>query len=290
VAVKLIYEMFTKLLSWIALHARSDTANEIEILVLRHQLAVLQRRTPRPRISWSDRAVIAALARLLPACRRRGLLVTPATILRWHRRLVGRRWTSQPIRAGRPAIPTGVRALIVRLATENPTWGYRRVHGELAGLGYQIGASTVWTILNAAGIPPAPRRTGPTWAQFLHAQAHGILACDLFHLDTITLQRLYAFFVIEHATRRVHILGVTAHPTGGWLTQQARNLLMDLDGSHRRFRFLIRDRDSKFTAASTPSSPTSTSGSSPRRCGRHRRTRSPNALSPPSAANSSTVF
>jgi putative transposase len=178
VAVKLIYEMFTKLLSWIALHARSDTPNEIEILVLRHQLAVLQRRTPRPRIRWSDRAMIAAPDRLLPARRRRGLLVTPATILRWPRHLVRRRWTSQPVRAGRPAIPTGARALIVRLATENPTWGYRRVHGELAGLGYPIGASTVWTILNAAGIDPAPRRAGPTWAQFLHAQAHGILACD----------------------------------------------------------------------------------------------------------------
>ena len=248
-AVKLIYQMFTKLLGWMVLHARTDTANEIEILVLRHQLAVLQRRTPRPRISWTDRAVIAALARLLPARRRRGFLITPATILRWHRQLVRHRWTTPDTPPGRPAIPTGIRALIVRLATENPTWGYRRVHGELAGLGYQIGASTVWTILNAAGIDPAPRRAGPTWAQFLRAQAHGILACDLFHLDTITLHRLYAFFVIEHATRRVHILGVTAHPTGAWLTQQARNLLMDLGDAHRCFRFLIRDRDAKFTAS-----------------------------------------
>jgi Integrase core domain len=249
VTVKLIYQMFAKLLSWMMLHARSDTKNEIEILVLRHQLAILQRRTPRRQIRWSDRAVIAALARLLPARRRHGLLVTPATILRWHRHLVRQRWTSQPVREGRPAIPAGVRALIVRLAIENPSWGYRRVHGELAGLGYQIGASTVWTVLNAAGIDPAPRRAGPTWAQFLHAQAHAIVACDLFHLDTISLHRLYAFFVIEHATRQVHILGVTAHPTGALLTQQARNLVMDLDDAHLRFRFLIRDRDSKFNAA-----------------------------------------
>jgi transposase len=192
------------------LHARSDNAKEIEILVLRHQLAVLRRRTPRPRICWTDRAVIAALARLLPARRRLGFLITPATILRWHRQLVRRRWTTRPARPGRPAVPAGVRALIVRLATENPTWGYRRVHGELAGLGHRIGASTVWKILRAVGIDPAPRRAGPTWAQFLRSQAQAILACDLFHLDTITLQRLYAFFVIEHATRQVHILGVTA--------------------------------------------------------------------------------
>jgi putative transposase len=249
VALKLIYQVFVKLLSWMVLHARSDTAKEIEILVLRHQLTVLQRRTPRPRTTWADRAVIAALSRLLPARRRLGLLITPSTILRWHRRLVSCRWTTQHARPGRPAISGGVRALILRLANENPTWGYRRIHGELAGLGYQIGASTIWKILRSAGIDPAPRRAAPTWAQFLRAQAHGILACDLFHLDTINLHRLYAFFVIEHANRRVHVLGVTAHPTGEWLTQQARNLFMDLDDAGRRFRFLIRDRDAKLTAA-----------------------------------------
>jgi putative transposase len=249
VALQLIYLVFSKLVSWMVLRTRSDTAKEIEILVLRHQLAVLQRRSPRPRISWPDRAVLAALTRLLPTRRRLGLLVTPATILRWHQRLVSRRWTTQPARPGRPAIPAGLRGLAVRLATENPTWGYRRVHGELASLGYQIGASTIWTILHSAGIDPSSRRNGPSWTDFLRAQAHGILACDLFHVDTITLHRLYAFFVIEHATRRVHILGVTAHPTGAWLTQLARNLTMDLEDAGQRFRFLIRDRDAKFTAA-----------------------------------------
>jgi putative transposase len=249
VALRLIYQMLSKFLAWMVLRTRSDRQKEIEILVLRHQLAVLQRRTRRLRMSGIDRALIAAFARLLPTPRRLGLLVTPATILRWHRQLVARRWTTKPTRPGRPGIPAGLRALVVRLATENPTWGYRRIHGELAGLGYQIGASTVWTILQRAGIDPSPRRAGPTWAQFLRAQAHAILACDLFHLDTLTLHRLYVFFVIEHATRRVHILGVTAHPTGAWLTQQARNLCMDLADTGQRLRFLIRDRDAKFTTA-----------------------------------------
>jgi hypothetical protein len=199
--------MFAKLLSWMVLHIRSDTANEIEILVLRHQLAVLQRRTPQPRLNWSDRAVIAALARLLPTRRRRAFLITPATILRWHRQLVRRRWTTPHTRPGRPSIPAGVRALVVYLATENPTWRHRRVH--VAGLGYQIGASTVWTILNAAGIDPAPSDL----VQFLRARPTASLACDVFHLDTITLHRLYPFFVIEHASSRVHVLGVTAQPT-----------------------------------------------------------------------------
>src|SRR3954447_9680694 len=259
--------MFSKLLGWIVLRTRSDTTKEIEILVLRHQLAVLQRRTPRPRMAWTDRALIAAFTRLLPKPRRLGLLVTPATVLRWHRQLITRRWTTQPTRPGRPAIPIGVRALVARLATENPTWGYRRIHGELAGLGYRIGASTVWTILQAAGIDPSPRRAEPSWSGFLRSQAHSILACDLLHLETITLRRLYAFFVIEHATRRVHILGVTAHPTGAWLTQLARNLLMDPDDADRGFRFLIRDRDAKFTAAFDAAFTARTSGSSRRRCG-----------------------
>jgi putative transposase len=196
---------------------------------------------------------MSALALRLPPARRVGLVVTPGTILRWHQQLVARRWTTARRRPGRPSIPAGVRGLVKQLATENPTWGYRRIHGELAGLGYRVGASTVWSILQAHGLDPAPRRSGPTWQQFLKAQADGIVACDLFHLETITLRRLYVFFTVEHATRRIRILGVTAHPTGAWLVQQARNLLMDLDDAvgdaGARVRFLIRDRDARFTTA-----------------------------------------
>src|SRR3954454_2951763 len=166
--------MFSQLLGWMVLRARSDTAKEIEILVLRHQLAVLRRRTPRPRMSWTDRALISALTRLLPARRRLGLLITPSTVLRWHRQLVARRWTTTPARPGRPFTPAGLRALAVRLAIESPTWGYRRIHGELAGLGYRIGASTGWNILRQGGIDPSLRRAGPTWRQILHAQAQVI--------------------------------------------------------------------------------------------------------------------
>ncbi|MFN8079898.1 MAG: integrase core domain-containing protein [Kineosporiaceae bacterium] len=224
---------------------RSESAKDIEILVLRHQLGVLLRQVGRPRLSWTDRTVIAVLAMRLPSARRLGMVVTPATILRWHRRLVAQRWTTSS-RPGRPPVPAGVRALVKRLAVENPDWGYRRIHGELRALGYRVGASTVWSILRAHGLDPAPRRSGPTWSQFLTAQAEGIVACDLFHIDTVALRRLYVFFTVEHATRRVRILGVTAHPTGQWLTQLARNLMTDLDAARTRVRFLIRDRDTKF--------------------------------------------
>jgi len=236
-------------MAWFGLLARSSRSKNVEVLVLRHEVAVLRRQVRRPQLSWADRAVFAALTRLLSpaACLQR--IVTPVTILRWHRDLITRRWT-QPRRrhpGGRCTAPE-LRRLVLRLATENATWGYRRIHGELAGLGYRLAPSTVWSILKRAGIDPAPRRDGPSWRQFLRAQAHGILATDFFCADTLLGHRLDVLFVVEHATRRVHLLGITANPTGAWVTQQARNLLGDLGDRAAGFRFFIRDRDSKFTA------------------------------------------
>ena len=248
-AFQLAYLMLARVLSWLALLARSDAAKDVEILVLRHEVAVLRRNNPRPRMSWLDRAVLSALSKLLPPPLRQLRLVSPRTLLRWHARLVARRWTYPHRRPGRPPTATPIRALVLRMARENPGWGYRRIRGELVGLGHPIAASTVWAILKAAGLDPAPRRSGPTWQQFLAAQAHAILAVDFAHVDTVFLRRLYVLIVIEHGRRRVHIAGITAHPTGAWVTQQARNLLMDLGDRADRFRFLIRDRDSKFTAA-----------------------------------------
>lgn len=244
-AVRLLYLIFRQIMAWLGLLARSAQSKNAEILVLRHEVTVLRRQVSRPRLSRADRAVFAALTRLLSRTCRLHRIVTPATILRWHRDLVKRRWT-QPRRhrpGGRRTAPE-LRRLVLRLAAENSSWGYRRIHGELAGLGYQIAASTVWSILKRAGIDPAPRRDRPSWRQFLRGQARGILATDFFCVDTLLLHRL---FVVEQATRRVHLLGVTANPSGAWVAQQARNFLMDLGDRAAQFTFLIRDRDSKFT-------------------------------------------
>jgi transposase InsO family protein len=219
--------------------------------VLRHENAVLRRQISRVRYQPGDRLWLAALSRLIPRRRWAEMFaVTPATLLAWHRRLVARKWdyTSRR-RPGRPSTTASIRKLVIRMATDNPGWGHRRVQGELVKLGHQIAASTVWQILHAAGIGPAPRGTGPTWKQFLTAQARGILAFDFVHVDTVLLRRVYALIVIEHGTRRVHLAGITANPDGAWTAQAARNVLMNLGQRAASARFLIRDRAGQFTGS-----------------------------------------
>ena len=249
--VKIVYLLVRRILGLAVLVSRSGLAKDAELLVLRHENAVLRRHVGRVRYGAADRVWLAALARLIPRGRWAGIFpITPATLLAWHRRLVaGKCDTSNRRTPGRP--PTGPRiaSLVVRLAKENPLWGHRRIHGELAKLGVTVAPSTVWQILHAAGIDPAPRRAGPTWRQFLQAQATGILAVDFLHVDTVLLKRLYVLVFIEHGTRRMHVGGVTANPTGEWTVQQARNLALALDERFADIKFVIRDRGSNFTRA-----------------------------------------
>jgi putative transposase len=248
VALSVLYWSLRGLLELVVLRFRSEREKEIEILLLRHQLRVLERQVGRPELTQVDRALLAAFSRVLPRRTWTSFFVTPATLLRWHRELVARRWTYPHRRSGRPATAGAIRELVVRLAGENPGWGYRRIHGELVGLGVKIAASTVWTILREAGIEPAPRRLEVTWSEFLRQQAASILECDFLTVDTLFLKRFYVLFFIELATRRVHLAGITTNPDGPWVTQQARNLLMRLDDEGvERPRFVIRDRDSKFS-------------------------------------------
>jgi putative transposase len=244
-----VYLALRRVFELVLLCFQSAQAKEIEILVLRHELAVLRRQHPRPRRQPTDRALLAALSRLLPRARWSVFLVRPQTLLRWHWRMVARRWTYPTASNGRPAISDEAQQLVVRLARENPRWGYQRIHGELLRLGCRVSASSIRRVLRAHGLDPAPRRAATSWRAFLRQQAAGILACDFFTVDTVFLRRVYGLFVIELGSRRVHLAGVTAHPTGWWVAQQARNLVAVLDDQATAFKFLIRDRDTKFSKA-----------------------------------------
>jgi hypothetical protein len=231
-----------------------DDVKDLEILVLRHQLRVLQRTASPPRLRTIDRVLLAAASRVLPRERWVAFLVTPATLLRWHRELVRRKWTYRRTgRPGRPPIDAELRALILRLARENPRWACVRIEGELRKLGIRASATTIRTLLRVARLGPAPRRGGPTWAEFLRAQAEGIVACDFFSVETAWLRTLYVLVFIELGSRRISLSPSTAHPDSAWVTQQARNLALDLDARASPVRFLIRDRGTKFCRGSTRS-------------------------------------
>jgi hypothetical protein len=243
---KLAYLTLCRSIQLLVLLARGDAAKDMEILVLRRQLKVLRRQTPRPKLEPADRALLAAVSRVLPRSHWSCFLVRPETLLCWHRRLVAGAWTSPHRPTGRPALNKDLQQLIVRLARENPTWGYQRIKGELQHLGIWISATAVRTTLRRHGLDPAPRRMATTWRVFLRQQATGIVACDFSTVDSIWLRRLYVLFFIEVDTRHVHLGGVTANPDGAWVTQQARNLLLGLGERRRHMRFLLHDRDAKF--------------------------------------------
>ena len=245
-----VYLLTRHVLGCLKLLARCEASKDAELLVLRHENTVLRRQSGRVRSQPADRLWLAALSRLIPRQRWAEVFaVTPATLLAWHRELVSRKWDYTSRRhPGRPSTAAVIRKLVIRIATDNPTWGHRRLQGELIKR-HPIAASTVWQILHAAGIAPAPRRTGPTWKQFLTAQARGILAVDFVHVDTVFLRRIYALIVIEHDTRRVHLADITANPDGAWTAQAARNFLMDLGQRSASVKFLIRDRAGQFTGS-----------------------------------------
>ena len=251
--LKLIFLIVSRAVSLLGLSRQESWWKDAEILMLRHQLAVAGRERPaaRARLTWPDRALLALLAGTVPTERLAAmrLIVTPGTILRWHRDIVRRQWSRRSRRSGRPATHRKVRSEVLRLARENESWGYRRIQGELAGLGITVAPSTVWQILKNAGIDPAPRRDGPGWTEFLRSQAQGILALDFFTADLLNGTKAHVLAVIEHGTRRVRVLGATENPVESWVVQQARNLLMDLEDTRMSVKFVLHDRDASFTAA-----------------------------------------
>jgi transposase InsO family protein len=240
------YVALGRLLQLMALRFRSEEFKELEIVLLRHELAVLRRQAGRPELRAADRVFLAAASRLLPRSSWCSFVVTPATLLRWHRRLVTKRWTYSA-RVGRPPIGGEIRELVLRLARENPRWGYQRIVGELRWLGFAVSATTVRKLIREAGLGPAGERAGLSWREFLRAQAHSMIAADFFTVETVWLQRLYVLFFIELGSRRVHLAACTANPSDAWVTQQARQLAWKLTERANPLRFLIRDRDSKFT-------------------------------------------
>ena len=239
-----LYLAFRALLGALVRSRRGLDTKGIELLVLRHELEVLRRQVARPKLRAADRALLAAAACHLPRASRGARLVTPRTLLRWHRALVRRKWRQPPGQRGRPPVPAEVRAVVLRLARENPRWGHRRISGELGRLGLRVSPSTVRRLLARAGLGPAPRRSGPGWREFLRAQAASIVACDFFTVESVLLRRYYALFFIANASRRVWLAGCSSNPTGAWVTQQARNLGLEFADEGMRFR--IRDCDSKY--------------------------------------------
>jgi len=247
VIASVLYVVVRRVLTLLMLRLRSAASKDLEIVVLRHELEILRRQVRRPQLKDSDRVFLAAASRLLARRRWSVFVVRPETLLRWHRHLVARRWTYPHRCPGRPPIDAEVRKLILRLARESPRWGYVRIQGELTGLGISVSATTVRRVLVRAGLDPSGGRFGMTWRDFVRAQAQSFLATDFLTVDTVFLKRLYVLFFIEVDTRRVHLAGVTSHPTGARVTQQARNLVITLGEALSVRRFLVRDRDTKFT-------------------------------------------
>jgi putative transposase len=244
-AFSFLYLAVRALLGALVRSRRGLDVKDIELLVLRHELAILRRQVVRPKLGMADRALLAAAAVHLPRPQRAILFVSPRTLLRWHRALVRRKWRQPSGRVGRPALSPEIRELVLRFAREDPRWGHRRVCGELRKLGFVVSATSVRRLLSGAGLEPAPRRGGPSWREFLRSQAASMIACDFLTVETILLRRFYVLFFIAHANRRVWLAGCTRNPTGEWVTQQARNL--GLDFGENGVRFLIRDRDSKYS-------------------------------------------